>query len=143
MNPRLARPVPRDRVIVLVQRFFLLDTDGLRPDRLWWLGEVFLQAFVALTVYLVTNRFPYLHQGTGKIERIYEVAEGDPNQHLRKRSRGQMETYAETNPMISVAKYNGLNRIAIASFQPKTINTAYIQYGICAMLDTVLLFAST
>ena len=52
-------------------------------------------------------------------------------------------TYAETNPMISVAKYNGLNRIAIASFQPKTTNTAYIQYGICAIPDTVLLFAST
>jgi len=42
--------------------------------------------------------------------------------------------------MVSVAKYNGLNRVAIASFQPKT--TAYIQYGVCAMPDTVLLFAS-
>jgi len=54
-----------------------------------------------------------------------------------------MNTHAETNPMINVAKYNGLNRIAIASFQPNTTNTTYIQYGICAMPDTVLLFAST
>jgi hypothetical protein len=27
VDPRLARAVPRDRVVVLVQRFFLLDTD--------------------------------------------------------------------------------------------------------------------
>ena len=79
VNPRLARPVPRDRVIVLVQRFFLLDTDRLRPHRLWWLREVFLQAFVTLTVHLVADRLPYLHQGTSKVERIHDVTEGDSN----------------------------------------------------------------
>jgi len=84
VNPRLARPVPRDRVIVLVQRFFLLDTDRLRPHRLW-LGKVFFQAFMALAVHLVADRLPYLHQGTGKIKRIHDVAEGDPNQRLQKK----------------------------------------------------------
>jgi hypothetical protein len=54
-----------------------------------------------------------------------------------------MCTHAEINPIINVAKYSGLNKIAIASFQPSTTNTPYIQYGICAMPDTVLLFAST
>jgi len=103
---------------------------------------VFPQAFVALTVHLVADRLPHLHQGSGKIEGIHDITEGILNQHLRKVAMGKW-TYAETNPMISVAKYNGLNMIAIASFQPKTTNTAYIQYGICAMPDTVLLFAST
>jgi hypothetical protein len=46
---------------------------------------VFPQAFVALTVYLAADRLPYLHQGTGKIERVYDVAEGDPNQRLWKK----------------------------------------------------------
>ena len=54
-----------------------------------------------------------------------------------------MDAYTDTNPRRSVTKYSGLNKIAMASFQPKTTNTTYIQYGICAMLDTVLLFAST
>ena len=54
-----------------------------------------------------------------------------------------MDAHADTNPTISVTKYSGLNKIAIASFQPKTTSTTYIQYGICAILDTVLLFAST
>lgn len=55
------RAVPGYRVVVLVQRFLLLDADRLRTDRLRWLGEVFLQAFVALAIYLVTNCLPYLH----------------------------------------------------------------------------------
>ena len=143
VNPHLARSVPRDRVVVLVQRFFLLNTNRLCPDRLWWLGEVFLQSFVALTVYLVADGLPYVHQGTGKVERIYDVAGGEPSQRLRETVSWQVVTYAETNPTISVAKYNGLKRIAMASFQPKTTSTTYIQYGICAMPDTVLLFAST
>ena len=79
VNPHLTRSVPRDRVVVLVQRFFLLDTDGLRPNGLWRLGEVFLQAFVALTIHLVADRLPHLHQGTGKTERIYGVTKGDPS----------------------------------------------------------------
>ena len=71
LDPHLTRTVPWHgivvRVLVLVQRFFLLDTDRLRADRLWWLRKVFPEAFVALTVYLVTDGLPHLHQGTGKI----------------------------------------------------------------------------
>ena len=67
VDPRLARAVPWHGVVVLVQRFFLLDTDRLRADGLWWLGKVFLEAFVALTVHLITDRLPYLHQGAGKV----------------------------------------------------------------------------
>lgn len=77
LDLHLARTVPRYRVVVLVQGLFLLDTNGLRADRLGRLREVFLQAFVALTVYLVANRLPYLHQGTGKIERVYNIAKDD------------------------------------------------------------------
>lgn len=82
VNPHLACSIPRDRVIVLVQRFFLLDTDRLRPDRLWRLGEVFLQPFMALTVYFIADGFPYLHQGTSKVERIHDVAESELSQCL-------------------------------------------------------------
>ena len=85
VNPHLTRSVPRDRVKVLVQRFFLLNTDRLCPDRLWWLGEVFLQSFVALTVYLVTDGLSYMHQGASKVERIYDVAGGEPSQRLREK----------------------------------------------------------
>ena len=67
LDLHLARTVPWHRVVVLVQRFFLLDTDRLRTDGLWWLGKVFPEAFVALTVYFATDRLPHLHQGTGKI----------------------------------------------------------------------------
>ena len=34
-----------------------------------------------------------------------------------------METYAETNPTANIVKYNGLNKIAMASFHPNTIST--------------------
>lgn len=68
VNPHLARSVPRDRVVVLVQGFFLFDMDGLRSNGLWWLGEVFPQTFVALAVYLIADRLPHLHQGSGKVE---------------------------------------------------------------------------
>lgn len=61
LYPHLVRAVPGYRVVILVQRFLLLDADRLRTDRLRWLGEVFLQAFVALAIYLVTNCLPYLH----------------------------------------------------------------------------------
>jgi hypothetical protein len=71
--------------MVLVQGFFFLYTDGLRADRLGRFGEVFLQAFLALTVYLATDRLPYLHQGTGEIERVYNVAKGNPSQRQRKK----------------------------------------------------------
>jgi len=124
LDPHVARTVPRYRVVVLVQGFFLLDTGRLRADGLGRLGEVFLQAFVTLAVYLVANRLPYLHQGTGKVERVYNVAKGRSGQRRREKAEGAVGTYTEINPMISVAKYNGLNRIAIASFQPKTTNTA-------------------
>jgi len=67
VDPRFARAAPQHGVVVLVQRFFLLDTDRLRGDGLWWLGKVFLEAFVALAVYLVTDRLPYLHQGASKV----------------------------------------------------------------------------
>ena len=40
MDPHLARTVPQHRVVVLVQRFFLLDADRLRADGLGRLGEV-------------------------------------------------------------------------------------------------------
>lgn len=139
----LARSVPRDRVVVLVQRFLLLDTNRLRSNGLRWLGEVFLQAFLTLTIYFVTDRLPYLHQRPSKVERIYDIAEGKPSQRRWKRTPWKIDTYADTNPTMSVTKYSGLNKIAMASFQPKTTKTIYIQYGICAMLDTVLLFAST
>ena len=39
---------------------------------------------MALPVYLVAYRLPYLHQGTGKIERIYKVAVGNSSQRERK-----------------------------------------------------------
>lgn len=126
LNLHLARTVPQHRVIVLVQRFFLLDTDGLRADGLGRFGEVFPETFVALAIYLVANRLPYLHQGAGKIERVDKVTRGDPSQR-HKVVRIQGITHAETSPMINVAKYSGLNRIAMASFQPNTTNTAYIQ----------------
>jgi len=54
-----------------------------------------------------------------------------------------MKAYAETSPTANIVKYNGLNKIVIASFHPNTTSTPYIQYGICAMPDTVLRFAST
>jgi len=123
LDPRLARTVPRYGVVVLVQGFFLLDTNGLRADGLRRLREMFPQAFVALAIYLVANRLPYLHQGTSEVERVYNVAKDHSNQRRWEKAEGEMDAYREINPMISVAKYSGLNRIAIASFQPKTTNT--------------------
>ena len=52
-------------------------------------------------------------------------------------------THAPAARMISMVKYNGLKTTIIASFHPRTTSTPYIQYGICAMLATVLRFAST
>ena len=74
LDPHLARAVPRHRVVVLVQRFFLLDTDRLRRGRLRGLGEVFPHTFVTLTVHLATNCLSYLHQGPSKIERVNDIA---------------------------------------------------------------------
>lgn len=42
-----------------------------------------------------------------------------------------------------MAKYNGLNKTAMASFHPSATKTPYIQSGICATEDTILRFAST
>jgi hypothetical protein len=85
LDLHLTRTVPRRRVIVLVQRFFLLNTNGLCADGLWRFGEVFSQSFLALTVHLATDRLPYLHQGAGKVERVYNVAKGDPSQLWREK----------------------------------------------------------
>jgi hypothetical protein len=74
LDPHLASAVPRYRVVVLVQRFFLLDADRLCTNGLRWLGEVFPQTFVALTVHLATNRLPHLHQGPSKVERVNDIA---------------------------------------------------------------------
>jgi hypothetical protein len=52
-------------------------------------------------------------------------------------------THPDAPRTSSPAKYRGLNNTVIASFQPKTTNTPYIHTGICATLDTILLFAST
>lgn len=41
LDPHLARTVPWYTVIVLIQRFFLLDADRLRANRLGWFGEMF------------------------------------------------------------------------------------------------------
>ena len=97
---------------------------------------------MALAVHLATNCLPHLHQGPGEIERENDVADVIEIRTVEPRGE-RVGTYADTNPTANNAKYNGLNRIAIASFQPKTTNTPYIQYGICAIPDTVLLFAST
>ena len=58
-------------------------------------------------------------------------------------SHKDTSTHAEAKAINNVVKYNGLKRIAMASFQPSTTSTPYIQYGIWLTLKTVLLFAST
>ena len=90
---------------------------------------MFLQAFVALAIHLVTDSLPYLHKWPSKIERICHIAKVI-QVRFAEGGRVRTDTYAETNPMANIAKYNGLNKIAIASFQPNTTNTPYIQYGI-------------
>ena len=52
-------------------------------------------------------------------------------------------TYADPNAVSKNAKYNGLKSTAMASFHPSTTSRPYIQYGICATLETMLRFAST
>ena len=52
-------------------------------------------------------------------------------------------TYEVTSATIASAKYIGLNKIAIASFHPKTTSNAYTHLGICAKPAIVLLSAST
>lgn len=52
-------------------------------------------------------------------------------------------THAEAPSINNMAKYNGLNNTAIASFHPSATNTPYIQRGICATDDTMLRLAST
>jgi hypothetical protein len=49
---------------------------------------------------------------------------------LRKEKKGVNTTHAETRATSKNAKYRGLNSTVIASFQPKTTKTPYIQYGI-------------
>jgi hypothetical protein len=99
------------------------------------LGEVFLQAFVALAIHLVTDSLPYLHKWPSKIERTYHIAKAI---QVRFAEGGGVRTgtYAKTNPIAKIAKYNGLS-------QPNATNAPYIQYGGRAMPDTVLLLAST
>lgn len=48
---------------------------------------MFLETFVALTIYLAADRPPYLHQGAGKIERIYNVTVGGPGQRQRNEAK--------------------------------------------------------
>ena len=52
-------------------------------------------------------------------------------------------TYPEAARIRIMAKYNGLNKTAIASFQPNTASAPYIQTGTWETDDTILLLAST
>lgn len=80
-----------------------------------------------------------LQRRTDKAQLDHDIAM--TSQHLS--FNCEATTYPVAAATTRNAKYKGLNNTTIASFHPRKISKPYIQYGICATLDTVLRFAST